>query len=347
MGNKDNKNIKLSKYSNKLVFSKYAGNLVGGAEISLEKMICMEAFGPKKMCSYLLFRSITSFGFFPSTKVSIVYSNIKLFDFKRFKYLEYFLNRKRILKELQNFQVDFISYGYWSAYLTKSNSTQGLILLLRSTQGFGISPNPYNGLRRVLYFIYRFIEYPMYLYWSNDFSRMLQMKPEIIANSNFIAEKFYSKWGVSVDRVEYPDVSIPNLKKFNLEKSNFILFVGDNEHKGFSIFKYLAKKLPNQKFVCYARNCRVIKIVGNVTIKPWSDTFSKDLIACRLLIVPSQWAEAYGRVSRERYLLGGRLLVSEVGGLPETVDYKEQFLVKNYRSRSEWLKRVKQYLELH
>jgi hypothetical protein len=176
---------------------------------------------------------------------------------------------------------------------------------------------------------------------------MLKLKPEIIANSNFIAEKFYAKWGVFVDRVEYPNVSKPNLDIYKPGKSSVILFVGDNEHKGLSVFNHLAKKLPNHKFVCYSRSSSTKTVSNNVTIKPWSHSFSKDLIQCKLLIVPSQWTEAYGRVSRERYLTGGGLLVSQVGGLTETVNYNKHMLVEKYKSKSEWLKRVKHYLESH
>ena len=345
MGNKGKKNTGISRVSNKLVFSKYAGNLVGGAELSLEKMICSEVFGPRSSVSYLRFQAISKFGLNPSAEINIVNSDVELYDFVRFKYFEYILNRRKILQELGRFSTEYITYGHWSAYLSKSMISNDLILLLRSTQGFGISPNPHYGFKRIFYLVYRMIEYPFYIYWSRDFKKLLKLEPLIIANSKFIAERFYEKWGVKVNLVDYPHVIRPNLGTGKPGDISAVLFVGDNEHKGLSIFNYLAKKLPNYRFICYSRVSKTEVNMDNVTIKPWSESFVSDLIKCKLLIVPSQCEEAYGRVSRERYLVGGGLLVSQIGGLPETVDYQKAMLVKNYRSKREWLKRVKEVIE--
>ena len=60
----------------------------------------------------------------------------------------------------------------------------------------------------------------------------------------------------------------------------------------------------------------------------------------KLVIVPSIWEEAYGRVSREAYILGLPILVSNIGGLPESVDYKEEFIVNDYKNIKNWVERI-------
>ena len=61
---------------------------------------------------------------------------------------------------------------------------------------------------------------------------------------------------------------------------------------------------------------------SNLIVKNWSSKFTNDLTSCKLLIVPSLCDENYGRVAREKFIIGGKVLVSNIGGLPETVDFK-------------------------
>ena len=69
-----------------------------------------------------------------------------------------------------------------------------------------------------------------------------------------------------------------------------------------------------------------------------------NLHTSKLVIVPSQWKEAYGRVAKEAILLNIPVIVSDIGGLKEAVDYDKSKLVKNYKSIEEWIKKIQKLL---
>ena len=52
---------------------------------------------------------------------------------------------------------------------------------------------------------------------------------------------------------------------------------------------------------------------------PWTDAPERVYPAMDLLAVPSEWEEPFGRVSVEAQACGVPVLVSDVGGLPETL----------------------------
>ena len=79
--------------------------------------------------------------------------DIDLWDFNRFKYLEYFLNRNKLKKIINNLKYDqIILYGYWSACFQNPNFKKS-ILIIRSSQGIGKSLNFYSGYKKILYYI--------------------------------------------------------------------------------------------------------------------------------------------------------------------------------------------------
>jgi glycosyltransferase involved in cell wall biosynthesis len=56
-----------------------------------------------------------------------------------------------------------------------------------------------------------------------------------------------------------------------------------------------------------------------------------------ILAVPSQWYEPFGRSAAEAALAGKRVLVSEIGGLPEAIDgYPSGKVVTNPASPAAW-----------
>ena len=64
-----------------------------------------------------------------------------------------------------------------------------------------------------------------------------------------------------------------------------------------------------------------------------------------LVIVPSQWKEAYGRVANEAFELGIPTLVSNTGGLPEAVNRQIKNIVINFKSAKSWVKAIKTILK--
>lgn len=107
------------------------------------------------------------------------------------------------------------------------------------------------------------------------------------------------------------------------------MLIGDTLIKGINTFKELAKLNPQHTFVCYGKSQTSVKVFENLIFKPWSKTPVGPYCEADVLLVPSIWDEAFGRVSIEAQILGIPVIVSNKGGLPETVNYDSRFIAKD------------------
>ena len=102
----------------------------------------------------------------------------------------------------------------------------------------------------------------------------------------------------------------------------------------------LAKICPRLEFQIVSRKvAREVKD-SNVLWTPWGGELSELYGRANVIVVPSQWLEAYGRVAREAYLLGKKVLVSNCGGLPEAVNYDPSCLVEDYKNLKSWKRQL-------
>lgn len=90
--------------------------------------------------------------------------------------------------------------------------------------------------------------------------------------------------------------------------------------------KFTGKKL---KYVDLS-DCHNIKV-----LKPTEDVW-KIYKNTRILLIPSQWEEAFGRVTVEGMVNGIPTLASDVGGLKESIGLGG-ILIKNYANSKEWV----------
>ena len=123
-------------------------------------------------------------------------------------------------------------------------------------------------------------------------------------------------------------------------KEKGIVFVGDAIIKGIEIAKELAKAMPERKFYFFTRYVQEATIENNIVWMPWQKREVDIYKYASVVIIPSIWEEAYGRVSREAYTLDIPVLVSNIGGLPESVDEKEEFIVNDYKNIDSWREKI-------
>ena len=62
-----------------------------------------------------------------------------------------------------------------------------------------------------------------------------------------------------------------------------------------------------------------------------------------MVLVPSLWKEAYGRVAKESILLNIPVLVSDIGGLKEAVNYDDSKLIKISKTKMNGLEKLKSF----
>ncbi|WP_196220392.1 glycosyltransferase family 4 protein [Alcanivorax sp. VBW004] len=130
--------------------------------------------------------------------------------------------------------------------------------------------------------------------------------------------------------VVYPSVDIPVSKRIVNQISN-VHMVGLSREKGCGILLKIADRFPELSFSVYGKWDKSIslnELPGNVSYMGWTDP---DGIygAADIFLVPSQVDEAFGRVAVEALAYGCIVLVSDKGGLPETVDYDDRFIISS------------------
>ena len=161
---------------------------------------------------------------------------------------------------------------------------------------------------------------------------------KIIFLSNWIKDQFFKDIKISNTskfHVFYP--GIKKIKKFPQNKKNIILFVGKlNESKGYHIFSNAVSKFISQNkdwkaIAIGSESRRSIKInkkiteLGNISNQNVLKLLSKSKIA----VANSVWEEPLGRLPLEAASRGCFPIVSNRGGLPETLTEKFSIILEN------------------
>ena len=166
---------------------------------------------------------------------------------------------------------------------------------------------------------------------TNQRIKILNKASAIIFVSEWTKKRFFEKLDLSPDHekafVIYPSV---NKKKFNTKKKNIILFVGKlNRSKGYDLFcssiikilekypkwsAYVIGDEPREKIDFFHK--RLFKL-GFLDHKKVLNFYDKASIA----VGCSKWEEPLGRIGLESSSRGCATIVSNRGGLPETITH--------------------------
>ncbi len=147
-----------------------------------------------------------------------------------------------------------------------------------------------------------------------------------IANSRFTAERFAETDGVHAD-VIYPMIEAEKYR-VNSTRQN-VTFINPHPYKGVEIALGVAAACPEIPFVFVrgwqlppdqeSRLTAVLAKLPNVTLRPSTNDMRTVYGEARIVLAPSQWQEAFGRIAAEAHVSGIPVLASQVGGLPEAV----------------------------
>ena len=180
------------------------------------------------------------------------------------------------------------------------------------------------------------------LFKDLDFSNADPNKFCIIANSKFTARKFEEKFDIPAF-VLPPIIEPPT--KIHTSNGNKILFINPIKKKGSDIAVHLFTNHPNEQFlVCESwpltqevRRCLEDSLspLSNVEWLPPQKDMTSIYQRTKLVLMPSQCDEAWGRVASEAQLFGIPVLASNTGGLPEAVG-EGGLLVDDFRNPSAW-----------
>lgn len=147
-----------------------------------------------------------------------------------------------------------------------------------------------------------------------------------IANSRYTAARFRAKFDVELAVI--PPIFQAELYR-TAGKGRYVTFINPVGVKGLSLALAIARLCPDIPFLFVRAwplsaklESELQKEVGaldNVTLVARSDDMAGIYAETRILLVPSQWDETWGRVATEAQFSGIPVLSSDSGGLPEAV----------------------------
>jgi glycosyltransferase involved in cell wall biosynthesis len=168
----------------------------------------------------------------------------------------------------------------------------------------------------------------------------LESEPDLIfAVSDFTRGELRRRFGKE-SHVLYPLVDLDRYR--TPRRDDFVTMINPVQVKGVEIALELAERLPQQQFLFVEGWGTDPAIVGRIERLPNATYMTKQLDMravygrTRVLIVPSQWQEAFGRVVVEAQASGIPVIASRTGGLPEAVG-DGGILIDDYRDPDSWL----------
>lgn len=151
-------------------------------------------------------------------------------------------------------------------------------------------------------------------------------KVGFIANSHFTDQRFYDLFGLS-SAVIYPLVRPERYATITTRRT--VTFINPHPCKGLDIAAEVARRCPDIPFT-FVRAWTLspaeettlqsrISPLANVTLRPATSDMKSVYRDSGLMLVPSQWEEAFGRVATEAQFSGIPVVGSRCGGLPEAI----------------------------
>ena len=248
----------------------------------------------------------------------------KLIGFLIFKYIVWLM--------LNKIKPEFVigvtkSIGIVEKFCRSKSVKSGIII--RAYENFNIKDNIKNKIKKII---------------LGDFSKKTINKMDfIITNSKFMERECRKLTTVKNIHILYPTINIKQRDIEKLYKINNIGMVSNRVEKGYEIFLKVREHFPHVNFMVLGAASDFRDEKNNIDFFKWTNKPEIVLEKMDLILVPSIVNETFGRVSVEALRLGKRILVSDRGGLPETVDYSENLIVKSENIEN-WVDSVNLYI---
>jgi len=178
----------------------------------------------------------------------------------------------------------------------------------------------------------------------------LKNASKIIVNSKYMQKELKKRFNLD-SNIYYPFVDTSSLKRTThsknkefKDKKQYILFIGgNNAMKGNDIVLKIAKSMPKEKFLIVGPY-KTTQIKNNVAFTPWKKDISQLYNQSKLLLVPSRWNEAFGRVVVEANYFGIPTITSDKGGLPEA-NKDKNLIITDLDNINSWTEKIRGVLK--
>ena len=166
----------------------------------------------------------------------------------------------------------------------------------------------------------------------------------VFATSHYVENEVRSRFGIE-SIVLRPMFHSDWYLTSSQNSRSFLTMINPIPEKGINTFLEIAENMPMLNFLI-VDSWRAVSLNLPKNVLHWtcrSDV--REIYAnTQLLLVPSIWPEAFGRVAVEAGINGIPTIASDGGGLREAVG-EGGMLIETYRSTSEWVKAITKMLE--
>lgn len=194
----------------------------------------------------------------------------------------------------------------------------------------------------------RFWQYPFFRMELRRARRFIPKARLIVSNSEFMRRTLISLMGLE-SVVLHPTIQAPK-SGMSGKPDGKVLFFTPLDYKGARTAIGVAGRMKDKEFIFVGETRPNIQeamaMFKNIEYVPWVDDTSEVYHRARLVIVPSVWPEAYGRVVVEAMSYGLPCVVSGVGALPETVGAGGDVVVP-HTSVDAWVETLARYDDPH
>lgn len=194
---------------------------------------------------------------------------------------------------------------------------------------------------------------PVVLYFRNvEFDEMGGSLKDIrpvtcISNSNFTAQRYFDTYGIK-STVIPPLIEVEKYRTDSTREN--VTLINPSPLKGGNLAIEIAALCPDIPFVfvqswklydkTHSELVAKIAQVPNITLLPRTNNMKSVYGRARILLAPSQWEEAWGRVASEAHCSSIPVLGSNQGGLPEAIGSGGIILPYNAPAK-EWAKTLR------
>lgn len=322
-----------------IVFDKFIGYRIGGAQNSLHYLL-------KNLKGSFKFLGCDVKKAFSAEKYKLPeweVERIKIKEFPRFPYFEYWYNRKRIKKFIASQKADLLmAQGLWGAIAINAFPGKS-IYFIRDEYHFNKVPIYQKGLKKLLKKLYILSQWIFIKKSFEDNTRAIKRASVVMANSGFMAKKIESLFGKKTDFI-YALVDVASLEKEIIppsEEREFIISIGSEVIKGKDIVEKISKIMPEHKFMIVGREFKNPIWKENILYYPWSTDALDIYKKTKILLVANIIDESIprmGRTALEAMSLGIPAISSKTKNVSDFLG--DDFLVANRDGIGLWKEKI-------
>lgn len=256
--------------------------------------------------------------------------------------LDFFRDREELRKKVELSRPDLLIGAHHGASHALRIARKAGIPMIAYLDGFECCPpTPQEVARWSLE-----PEYPRLSTTERDF--ILRHAGLVVVGSKYLRARLQRRTGVDA-QVVYPVVERTQMLQPDeprAPEASAIVGICGFPHKGAELFLHLARRFPDEAFLLVgALHHRVsleVQNLANVRCLPFAPP-RQFLAEAKIVLVPSQWPEPFGRVALEAIKSGVPTLASYTAGLREIVG-DTTLAVRRFRETDDWEQALRELL---